>query len=423
MAKQTAPAQTEIKFDQRNYRNHSEENKKLIKKSLESCGAGRSILIDKQGEIIAGNGVYEQAKALKIPVKVVETDGSELVVVKRTDLNTDDQKRKELALADNAASDQVDWNLDNLSLDFDLNALGEYGINLKQAEVDPAEIVEDTIPEDVPAMAKRGEIYLLGSHRLMCGDSTSKSDVAKLMDGKKADLLVTDPPYNVNIKNSKGMKIENDNMDTESFKEFLNLAFENASEFLIPGGAFYVWHGDNARVPFQQALEAHELTVKQCLIWAKNGFTLGRQDYKWAHEPCLYGWKEGDSHYFIEEFNHPTVIEDKIDLKKLKKEELLELAQKLLAPEQITTVMHADKPIENDLHPTMKPNKLIADQIRNSSRVGEIVLDLFGGSGTTLICAEQLHRTCYAMEYDPKYVDVIIARWEALTKKKAVKCK
>ena len=417
-----------IKFDEKNYRKHNDQNKALIKKSLEECGAGRSILIDKEGVIIAGNGVFEQSKKLNIPTQIVETDGTKLLVVKRTDIGTNDEKRKKLALMDNSASDQVEWDFSNLSADFNLNELGEYGINtLPEVEVEKKEIVEDSVPglDEVPAKAKRGEIYLLGNHRLMCGDSTDPDDVAELMEGKKADLLLTDPPYNVNISNSQGMKIENDNMDDESFKTFLDLTFKNASEHLIPGGAFYVWHGDNARVQFQNAIEAHDLQVKQCLIWVKNGFTLGRQDYKWAHEPCLYGWKKGDSHYFIAEFNHPTVIEDKIDLKKLKKQELLDLANKLLsnAQSERTTVIHADKPVKNDLHPTMKPNQVIADQIRNSSRVGEIVLDLFGGSGTTLIAAEQLHRNCYCMEFDPRYVDVIIARWEAFTHRKAVKCK
>lgn len=420
-------ANTEIKFDTNNYRKHNDKNKALIRKSLKECGAGRSIITDKEGEIIAGNGVYEQAKALNIPVKIVETDGSELVVVKRTDLATQDEKRKKLALMDNSTSDQVEWDFKNLALDFNLNELGEFGIeNIAEVEVEPSEIVQDEVPEipDVAPKVKRGEIYQLGNHRLMCGDSTDKSDVERLMAGQKADLLLTDPPYNVNVSNSQGMRIENDNMAKSAFEGFLNDAFSNASEFLIPGGAFYVWHGDNARVTFQQALENNKLTVKQCLIWVKNGFTLCRQDYKWAHEPCLYGWKEGDSHYFIKEFNHATVIEDKVDIKKLKKEELLALVEKLIDPKEVaTTVMRADKPLKNDLHPTMKPNKLIAEQIRNSSRLGENVLDLFGGSGTTLICAEQLHRNSFTMEYDPRYADVIIERWENLTGKKAVKCK
>lgn len=416
----------EIKFDQNNYRNHNENNRNLIKKSLKECGAGRSILIDKEGVIIAGNGVYEQAQKLKIPTQVVKTDGSKLLVVQRTDISTDDEKRKKLALMDNSAADNVEWNFSNIIADFNLNQLGEFGIeNIPEAEVEPSEIVEDTVPEleEVSPTVKAGEIYQLGNHRLMCGDSTDEDDVKKLMNGNLAHLLLTDPPYNVNVQNSQGMKIENDNMPESDFLQFLQNTFAVAAKVLEPNAAFYIWHGDNGRMQFQKALEDNGFKVKECLIWVKNGFTLGRQDYQWAHEPCLYGWREGQAHYFIDERNHATVFEDKIDLKKLKKEELLALAERLLSPETPTTVLHADKPVKNDLHPTMKPNKLISQQVRNSTKVGGNVLDLFGGSGTTLICAEQLHRNCFMMEYDPRYCDVIIQRWENLTGKKAVKCK
>lgn len=255
----------------------------------------------------------------------------------------------------------------------------------------------------------------------MCGDSTSEEDVAKLMDDKQADLLFTDPPYNVDISNSQGMKIENDNMDNESFKNFLHDAFKCANQSLKEGGAFYIWYADSEDINFRTACVDNDLLIKQCLIWVKNGFNFGRQDYKWKHEPCLYGWKEGAGHYFIEEYNHPTVIEDEINLEKMKKEEMKKMLEQLLADQTPTTIIHENKPLKNDLHPTMKPLKMCADMIRNSSKQDEIVLDLFGGSGSTLITCEQLHRNCYMMEYDPHYVDVIIQRWENFTGKKAVK--
>ena len=162
------------------------------------------------------------------------------------------------------------------------------------------------------------------------------------------------------------------------------------------------------------------MLVKQCLIWVKNGINLGRQDYKWQHEPCLYGWKEGASHYFVDEFNHSTVIEDKPNISKMTKEELKELVKELMEDNCSTTILREDKPVKNDLHPTMKPIKLLARQIKNSSKKGELVVDLFGGSGSTLITCEQLDRVCYMIEYDPKYADVIIQRYEELTGDKAV---
>lgn len=236
-----------------------------------------------------------------------------------------------------------------------------------------------------------------------------------------ADLLFTDPPYNVDVKNSKGMTIQNDNMPNHAFIEFLTGAFKCANSSLKNGGAFYIWHSATETYNFIGCAESNKLMVKQILIWVKNGFTLGRQDYKWKHEPCLYGWKEGAAHYFIEEYNNPTVIEDKIDINKLKKEELQKILKLFLSDKVPTTIIHEDRPIINDLHPTMKPLKMCADLIHNSSKPNEIVLDLFGGSGSTLMACEQIDRSCYMMEFDPHYVDVIINRWEQFTGQQAEK--
>ena len=260
------------------------------------------------------------------------------------------------------------------------------------------------------------------SHRLMCGDSTSEEDVAKLMNGEIADLVVTDPPYNVAIENSQGMTIKNDNMEKSQFLEFLTKAFNCLNISLKEGGAFYVWFASREHINFETALNKNGLQVRQELIWNKNSLILGRQDYQWKHEPCLYGWKDGDSHYFIDDRKQTTVIEDKKpDIKKMKKEEMQKLLEEIYSDKTSTTIINEDKPSVNDLHPTMKPIKLIARQVKNSSKVGEKVLDLFGGSGSTIITCEQLNRKCYTMEYDPKYVDVIINRWEQFTGKKAVK--
>ena len=215
------------------------------------------------------------------------------------------------------------------------------------------------------------------------------------------------------------MTIKNDNMKDSEFYQFLDNAFKNANEMLKPGGAFYVWYADSEDINFRNALINNKLLIHQQLIWVKQHFNFGRQDYKWQHEPCLYGWKEGDAHYFVEEYNNPTIIEDKLDFEKMKKEEMKSLLEEIYSDHVAKTIIREKKPLINDLHPTMKPVRMCAKLIRNSTRRNEIVLDLFGGSGSTLIACEQLGRRCYAMEYDPKYVDVIIQRWEDYTGRKA----
>lgn len=255
----------------------------------------------------------------------------------------------------------------------------------------------------------------------MCGDSTNPEDVDKLMDGTIADLVVTDPPYNVNISNSYGMTIDNDNLQDEQFYDFLNKAFANMYLYLKEGGAFYVWYAGKEHINFETALRANDLTVKQQLIWVKSQFILGRQDYQWQHEPCLYGWKEGTGHYFTYDRTQSTTIEqDKIDYDALTKEEAIKMLKNIYLSDTPSTIIREKKPTVNDLHPTMKPIALLGKLIKNSSEKEEVVLDLFGGSGSTLIACEELNRKCYMMEYDPRYADVIVKRWETMTGKKAV---
>lgn len=217
------------------------------------------------------------------------------------------------------------------------------------------------------------------------------------------------------------MKIANDNMSDKDFYNFLDKAFFCASKVLKKGGAFYIWYADGEDLNFRNACFKNKLNIKQCLIWVKNHFNFGRQDYKWQHEPCLYGWKDGDGHYFVEEYNHPTIIEDRLDFEKMKKDEMKQLLEEIYSDKLAKTVIRENKPLINDLHPTMKPIRMCAELIKHSTKEEEIVLDLFGGSGSTLIACEQLNRKCYMMEYDPHYVDVIIARWEKFTGNKAVK--
>lgn len=400
-----------IKPYENNAKLHPEEQIEQIKKSIEMFGMDDPIGIWKD-EIVEGHGRLIACQQLGM---------TEIPIIRLDHLT--DEERKAYTLAHNKLTMNSDFDIDILNeelMNFDTIDMSEFGFDI-EFDVHEEEVIQDEVP-DVPEepKSKPGNIYQLGNHRLMCGDSTNEEDVRTLMNDKIADLLFTDPPYNVDVSNSDGMKIKNDNMDNESFKNFLHSAFKCANESLKPGGAFYIWYADSEDINFRTACFDNDLLIKQCLIWVKNGFNFGRQDYKWKHEPCLYGWKEGAGHYFVEEYNHPTVIEDEIDIDKLKKDEMKKLLEELLTDQTPTTVIHENKPLKNDLHPTMKPIKMCADMIRNSSKQGEIVLDLFGGSGSTLITCEQLHRTCYMMEYDPVYVDVIIERWENLTGEKAI---
>lgn len=209
-------------------------------------------------------------------------------------------------------------------------------------------------------------------------------------------------------------------MEDSVFLDFLSAAFGCADRHLKQGGAFYIWHADSEGFNFRTAAKRVGWTIRQCLIWNKNSLVLGRQDYQWKHEPCLYGWKEGAAHYFTSRRDLTTVFEKKPDLDSMSKEELKEMLSKFIDGEIPTTVINEDKPLRNGEHPTMKPVPLIGRQIKNSTRRGDIVLDIFGGSGTTLIACHQLGRKCRMVEYDPVYVDVIIKRWEQLTGKEAV---
>lgn len=369
---------------------------------------------------LGGNMRYAACKALgmsEVPCYVVP-EGTTIL------------KKKEIVAKDNVSMGEWDFDaLANEWSDMDLEGWGvpippEWEDNQKEAEEKAEEDNFDEEKEIIPARCAKCDLWQLGEHTLMCGDSTSEEDVRKLMGegGIKADLMLTDPPYNVNVSNSQGMTIQNDNMTKEDFRKFLSGAMNNAANALKPGGAFYIWYSHSEELNFREAVaNTGSLEVKQTLIWNKNSFTFGRQDYKWKHEPCLYGWKQGAGHWFRDEFNHPTVIEDNVDIDKLKKDELKEMLKNMLASPVSTDVIDADKPLKNDLHPTMKPLELCGQLIHNSTRPGQIVLDLFGGSGSTMMACEQLGRKNYTMEFDPHYCDVILARWEKLTGKHAVK--
>lgn len=344
-------------------------------------------------------------------------------IIVRADQLTEEQKR-EFIIKDNVAFG--DWDDELLTADFDPDELVDWGLGELDDEPDDADADEDEYSEEdaanAPTRCNPGDVWLLGRHRLMCGDSTKEADVAKLMGGEQADLLLTDPPYNVDYQGGTKdkMKIANDNMDDVAFVGFLTAAFNCAIQAMRPGAAFYVWHADSKGFEFRTALKEVGLTLRETLIWVKNALVLGRQDYQWRHEPCLYGWKKGAAHYFVDDRSQSTVIEDAgVDYRKLKKDELLKLVLQLTDVSIPNTVIYEDKPTKNDIHPTMKPVKLMARLTKNSTKQEQLVLDLFGGSGSTLIACEQINRRCFTMEYDPKYCDAILDRWEKLTGEEA----
>lgn len=312
-------------------------------------------------------------------------------------------------------ADSVAAFLGDIKIDFDELALPDGVLDLGKLE--PEETKDDdqapALKPDEVADSQRGQLYRLGRHYLYCGDSTSAEDMAALMQGTRADLIVTDPPYNVAYtgKTADALKIDNDAMDDAGFKDFLIKAFKTMLEPLKAGGAFYIWHTSIKGVIFREALKESGGELRQVLIWVKNVMTLGRQDWQWRHEPCLYGWKNGANHYWDGRRDLTTVYDEKPDYKKMNKEQLLQEITKLRGDNLPNTIIYEDKPARNEEHPTMKPVKLFQRLIKNSSKEDDAILDPFGGSGTTIIACEKLNRTAYVNEIDPHYCDVIRKRW------------
>ena len=389
----------------------NDEAVKYVAASIQEFGFKVPIVIDKDGVIVAGHTRYKAAKKLQI---------EKVPCIIADDLT--EEQVKAFRLADNKVGEIAEWDENLLFEELqDIQmAMEVFGFEEFDVEEEDVEAEEDFYEPELPAepRAKYGDVYQLGEHRLVCGDCTKDEDVEKLLDGEEMDLCVTDPPYNVNYEGTAG-KIENDNQDDTSFFNFLYDFYTQMLKALKAGGAFYIWHADIEGANFRQALKEAGGHVRQCLIWNKNSLVLGRQDYHWKHEPCLYGWKEGAGHYFINDRSQTTVFEDKIDIDKMSKEDMKNLLKEIFEDKVPTTVINEAKPTANDVHPTMKPIKLIARLVSNSSRKGEKVVDFFGGSGSTLIACEQLGRKCYTMELDPKFVDVIVDRWEQFTGQKA----
>jgi DNA modification methylase len=376
--------------DPANARKHDDKNLEAIKASLRRFGQQKPIVVDSSNVVRAGNGTLAAATALGWDsINIVQTDlqGSEATAY---------------AIADNRTAELAEWDESVLAAslsslaDMDETWLSDLQFSEKElaelvASTQEQKIIEDEVPDlTTDPVTQTGDLWMLGEHRLLCGDSTEAKEVGRLMNGKKADLWLTDPPYNVAYtgKTSAALTIENDSMSDDEFRKFLIKCFREAFEALKPGASFYIWHADSEGHNFRGAVHECEQTVRQCLIWAKNTMVMGRQDYQWKHEPCLYGWKKGASHGWYTDRKQTTVLE-------------------------------FERPTRSESHPTMKPVDLFAYQIGNSTAPQGLVFDSFLGSGTTLIAAEQLGRTCFGMELSPQYCDVIVERWEKLTGKKA----
>lgn len=409
------------------YENNPRNNDEAVEpvaNSISEFGFKVPIVATSDGEIINGHTRWKAAKKLKLKtVPVIIAD----------DL-TEEQVRA-FRLADNKVAEIAQWDIelllseiesvDNLDMTLFGFADSDYTLDDFEDEEADTDISEDEIESegDSVSLVEYGDIYQLGRHRLMCGDSTSAGDMKELVNGEKIDLYVTDPPYNVAYegKTEEAMTIQNDSMDDASFRQFLRDAFEVAVQHLKPGGAFYIWHADSEGLNFRAAVKETGWLLKQNLVWVKNGIVLGRQDYQWKHEPCLYGWKDGASHYFIDNRSLATVIEeDEENLKEMTKGELISYI-KTMQENSPTSIFYEDKPVRSDIHPTMKPLKLIARCVLNSSKKGERVLDSFNGGGSTLMVCEKTERIYYGMELDPVYVERTIKRWEEETGLKAEK--
>ena len=387
-----------------------------VARSLDRFGQRKPIVARKSDrQVVAGNHTLQAARKL---------GWSEIAVVWVDD---DEVTAKAFALADNRTAELGDYDDQLLAkLVAEVRAADEemladagwHGDDLAEllAKLEPAETFTD--PDDVPAApiekSVPGDVWILGPHRLLCGDATSPTDYERLIDGSLVDCVFTDPPYNVAYEGGTAdkLKIQNDDMSDAAFDAFLMDSFVGMSSAMRPGAAIYVCHADGSGNAFRNSFVGSGLLLKQVLIWVKQRFVLGRQDYNWQHEPILYGWKPGAAHQWHGPHNRSTVLDDTVDLDAMGAEEMRSIIADALA---VSTVVRVDNPRRNGDHPTMKPVALIERLVANSTRPGQLVLDPFGGSGSTLIACHQTNRVARLIELDPKYVDVICRRFQEHT--------
>lgn len=379
--------------------NLKKRNKKDIDKIIKSIekygfsfpffiwnGSGHNYCLDGHGRIQALCAMRNLGFSLPLfPVVYIDAEDEEEAKNKLLRLNSQYGQMTSASVLEFTEGIDIEW--DDLELPG-----GKLVISSGGAETEG----DDDAPEEAPSETALGDIYELSTgettHRLICGDSTKTETIEKLMNGQRADLWLTDPPYNVDYtgKTKKALKIQNDKKTDDSFLLFLKDAFIAAVAFIKEGASFYIWHADSEGLNFRLACKESGLTVKQCLIWNKNCMVMGRQDYQWKHEPCLYGWKDGSSHSWFSDRKQ-------------------------------TTVLNFDRPQRSEEHPTMKPVELFSYQIQNSTKKGDIVLDTFGGSGTTIIACEKLGRNGYVVELGENFCDVIVLRFIKWAKENGLK--
>ncbi|WP_083232782.1 DNA modification methylase [Endozoicomonas atrinae] len=402
-----------------NWRIHPKSQQDALKGALDEIGWIQQVIVNQRtGHLVDGH----------LRVELSMREGETEVPVIYVDL-TEAEEKLALATIDPlsamAETDQamLDSLLEGLEVQSDdLNGLLE---SLASGELlDEAEdglIDDDACPDpQKKTHSKPGDIWILGAHRLMCGDSTDPQQVEQLVQAQQMDMVWTDPPYNVDYQGGTAaqLTIQNDKMGDTQFRSFLHDLFTVACLWTKPGGPIYVAHADSEGINFRSALVEGGFLLKQCIVWVKNTFTLGRQDYNWQHEPILYGWKPGAAHQWYGEFNKSTVFDEEPDFKNMDKSSLVNYCRQL-RNQLNTSVIKEDKPSRSAERPTMKPVNLIVHMIRNSSTRQNTVLDLCGGSGSTLIACEKLRRQARLMEIDPAYCDVIIRRWQAFTGQQA----
>ncbi len=388
-----------IKPYSKNAKKHPDKQVKLIAESIKRFGFDSPIIIDKNNEVIAGHGRLEAAKLLRL--KEVPTIQKE---------NLTDEEVKAYRLADNKIAES-EWDM-GLATD-ELKELSPELFDLtgfdKDILIEPDE-ADDVVPENPPAVSKLGDLYELGKHRVLCGDSTKKEDVERLMGGVKADMVFTDPPYNVDYSGrgkETSNKIENDNMTEIAFREFLGKAFENYKSILKPEGGAYICYASRTHREFEDSLNKANFEVKNQIIWVKLVASMGWGDYRWKHEPILYCHQKGESNdFFGDRKQYTTWEEERSD------EQLLKMVKSMIKKDEEgnSTIWKFSREF-NYKHPTQKPVQMITKALFNSSKQGEVVSDLFLGSGSTMLACQKTNRICYGMELDPKYVDVIVQRF------------
>lgn len=366
-----------------NARTHSPEQVTKLRASLREFGFVNPVIIDKDFNVIAGHGRLMAAKE----------EGIKEIPCVFVDYLTDAQK-KAYILADNRMAMDAGWDEELLRVEIEALQGENFDVSLTGfSDDDLADLFAGDSKSDAKddnfdlndalekaAFVEKGDIWSVGRHRLMCGDATKAEDVAALMDGKKANLLMTDPPYGVSFKSSDGLTIQNDSIKGDDFYQFLLAAFKNIVDNMESGGAAYVFHADTEGLNFRRAFQDAGFHLAGCCIWVKNSLVLGRSDYQWQHEPVLYGFLQNGKHKWFSDRSQ-------------------------------TTVWNFDKPKKNKNHPTSKPLDLLGYPIGNSSQANAIVVDTFGGSGSTLMACEQMNRICYTMELDEKYASVILRRY------------